>query len=105
MNIIRFARVCALLVPCALIIAPEAQAFCGVIQESAQAKKPADAAHKAEKKAAKQVKKLKQQYGAKLALDKPSSACLGGAVAIDASGKQVVGPSSCTVTQSYCVNP
>ena len=40
-----------------------------------------------------------------LVLDQRTASCLGGAVAIDANGKQVVGPATCTVTVPFCVNP
>ncbi len=51
------------------------------------------------------VKQLKRQHRGKLQLDERSSQCLGGGVAIDADGNQITGKPSCTVTQSFCVNP
>ena len=43
--------------------------------------------------------------GRKLVLSQRQAACVGGALAIDANGNETVGPSSCTVTQPFCVNP
>lgn len=99
------AQLCALILPCALLLTAPAYSYCGVIQETAQAKNAARAARKAESQLRHKVKILKRENGKKLALDKKSSACVGGAISIDASGKEVVGFPSCTVTQPFCVNP
>ena len=88
-----------------LLTATEAAAFCGVIQESAQHMNASKASKIATKRVNAKVKALKRQHGNKLALDERQAACIGGALAIDASGNETVGPSSCTITQGFCVNP
>lgn len=88
-----------------LLTATEAAAFCGVVEESAQHMNATKASRTATKRVNAKVKSLKKQYGKKLALDQRQASCVGGALAIDASGNETVGPSSCTVTQSFCVNP
>lgn len=105
MTRIRLAAVSLSLLSCLVIAAPAAHAFCGVIQETGQSKKPAKASKQASKLAQSKVKALRKQYGDKLVLDQRTASCLGGAVAIDANGKQVVGPATCTVTVPFCVNP
>lgn len=100
-----YAAICFSVLCYSLSAAPQAFAFCGVMEESVQAMNPSKAAKKAEKRVKAKVKDLKRQYGKKLALDERQSACVGGALAIDASGKETVGPATCTVTQSFCVNP
>lgn len=80
-------------------------AFCGVIQESATAKTAERASLKARNAVRHKLIPLRDQYGNKLQVDEPSLACLGGAVAIDANGNQLVGKPSCTATLSFCVNP
>jgi len=101
----RLAAVSLSLLSSLVMAAPAAHAFCGVIQETAQSKNPSKASKQASKLAQRKVKDLRKQYGNKLVLDQRTAACLGGAVAIDASGKQVVGPASCSVTVPFCVNP
>jgi isoaspartyl peptidase/L-asparaginase-like protein (Ntn-hydrolase superfamily) len=85
--------------------AVQAQAFCGVIEESAVAETARKAMWKANNRALKQIRKLKRQHGRKLVVESESAACAGGAVAIDSDGNQIVGESRCTVTRGYCVNP
>ncbi len=80
-------------------------AFCGVIQESATARNAEKASHRARDAVHRKLKKLRNQYGYKLQVEEPSLACLGGAVAIDANGNQLIGKPSCTATVSFCVNP
>lgn len=82
-----------------------ANAFCGVIQQSAVGKTVNKARHKANKLANQQIKPLYRQHGKKLVVEAKQYACLGGAVAIDSNGNQVVGNPSCTVTVPFCVNP
>ncbi len=90
----------------AMSVAPDtAFAFCGVIQESATARTAGKASLRAQNAVRHQVRKLRRQYGPKLQAEQASLACLGGAVAIDANGNQVVGRPSCTATVAYCVNP
>ena len=83
----------------------QAQAFCGVIQKSATASSAAKASWRAQRDVRREVRPLMRQYGHKLQLDQQSVACVGGAVAVDADGNQIYGKPSCTVTQSFCVNP
>ena len=80
-------------------------AFCGVIQESAVGNTAARASQKAKDEVRQKVRNLRRQYGYKLKLENPNLACLGGAVAIDANGNEMVGKPSCTATVSFCVNP
>lgn len=98
-------QLCALVLPCTLLLTAPAYAYCGVIQETAQAKNVAKAARKADEQVLRKVKVLRRENGKKLELDAKNSACVGGAISIDASGKQVEGSPSCTVTQPFCVNP
>ena len=99
------AIILAAMTSASLLWAPQALAFCGVIQETAQSKTPMSAAPKANRLVDRKVRALKQQYRRKLVLDQRSSEGVGGAVAIDANGNQIVGPARCTVTQPFCVNP
>lgn len=82
-----------------------AQAFCGVIQQSATAKSVAKATRQANRAVDAQVRPLKRTHRAKLQLDQRNVACTGGGVGIDANGNQIFGKPTCTVTQSFCVNP
>ena len=82
-----------------------ALAYCGVIQESATAKTAERASQKARLEVRNEVRKLRRQHGPKLRTEKVSLACVGGGVAIDAMGDQLVGRPSCTATVSFCVNP
>lgn len=99
------AIILAAMTSASLLWAPQALAFCGVIQETAQSQNPMFAAPKANRLVDRKVRALKQQYRRKLVLDQRSSECVGGGVAIDTSGKQITGPARCTVTQPFCVNP
>ena len=83
----------------------QANAFCGVIQESATGKTTESAVRKARHEVKQQVRKLRIQYGRKLQVEGPSVACVGGAAAIDADGHEIYGDPSCSVTAGYCVNP
>ena len=83
----------------------QANAFCGVIQESATGKTAEIAMRKARHAVKRQVRQLRNQYGRKLQVEDPSVACLGGAAAIDANGHEIYGDPSCRVTTGYCVNP
>ncbi len=87
------------------LASPEAFASCGVIQKSATAKSTQRATSRAESQVRDEVRKLRSKHGKKLQLDEKQVACLGGAVAIDANGKEIVGQPSCTVTQPFCINP
>lgn len=80
-------------------------AFCGVIQESDSARTAERASQKAHNAVRYKINKLRSQYGSKLKAERASLACLGGAVAIDANGNQIVGKPSCTATVAFCVNP
>ena len=80
-------------------------AFCGVIQESATARTAERASQKAQNAVRQKINKLRRQHGHKLQAEEASLACLGGAVAIDANGNEMVGKPSCTATVSFCVNP
>jgi hypothetical protein len=82
-----------------------ARAFCGIIQESATASTAERAVYRADRKVNRQVRALKRQHREKLQLDERAKQCLGGGIAIDANGNQIVGKPSCTVTQPFCVNP
>jgi len=82
-----------------------ANAYCGVIQESASAKNVKQARKRANQKVNRQIYDLRKKNGKKLVVEAKSIACLGGAVAIDSNGKQIVGNPSCTVTAPFCVNP
>ncbi|MBK8769037.1 MAG: hypothetical protein IPM06_01245 [Rhizobiales bacterium] len=99
------AIILAAMTSASLLWAPQAVAFCGVIQETAQSQNPMLANPKATRMVDRKVRALKHQYRRKLVLDQRSSECVGGAVAIDANGNQIVGPARCTVTQPFCVNP
>jgi hypothetical protein len=83
----------------------DAQAFCGVIQKSGTAKSAGKAQSRAQREVSWELRKLRKQYKRKLQLSEQSVACVGGAVAVDANGNEIVGNPSCTVTQPYCVNP
>lgn len=83
----------------------QAQAFCGVIEESAVAATAKKATRKANDRVLKQIRKLRRQHGRKLVVESASAACVGGAVAIDSNGNQIVGKPRCTVTRGFCVNP
>jgi hypothetical protein len=85
--------------------AQTAQAFCGVIQESASARTTDKALRRADKAVRKAVRVLQRQHGSKLVLDEGSRSCIGGALAIDANGVETEGQPSCTLTQPFCVNP
>ncbi len=101
-------RLSFLLLGVAILVAGttvQAQAFCGVIQESAVADTAKRASRKANTLVLRQVGKLKKQYGKKLVVESAAMACVGGGVAIDSSGKQIVGKPRCTVTRGFCVNP
>lgn len=87
------------------VVPNTAFAFCGVIQESATAKTAARASMKAQNAVRHKIQKLRAQYRHKLQAEEANLACLGGAVAIDADGNQMVGKPSCTATVSFCVNP
>lgn len=95
----------SLLFPAMVGLASGASAFCGVVEESASAKNAEKATNMAERKVRNKVRTLKNQYRKKLALGEKSVGCVGGAVSIDANGKQKVGQPSCKVTVSFCVNP
>jgi hypothetical protein len=88
-----------------ILMQGQALAFCGVIQEQATARTAERAISRADRAIRKQVRSLKRQHGRKLQLDEVQKACVGGGVAIDADGNQITGNPSCTVTQSFCVNP
>lgn len=89
-----------------LLVLPNAAfAYCGVIQESASARTTEKAIYRAERAVYKQVRKLRKQNGGKLQLSEPEKTCVGGGVAIDEYGNQIVGRPRCTVTQPFCVNP
>jgi hypothetical protein len=83
----------------------QAQAFCGVIEESAVAKTAKRATREADYNVLKQIRKLKRKHGRKLVVERASVACVGGGVAIDSNGNQIVGKPRCTVTRGFCVNP
>jgi hypothetical protein len=85
--------------------APEAQAFCGVTEASANAQSAERASKLAQRELRKEARKLRRQYGRKLVLEQPAMACKGGAIAIDANGNEIIGNASCTATQGFCVNP
>ena len=87
------------------VMSNTASAFCGVIQESATAKTAERASLKAQNAVGRQIRKLRAQYRHKLQAEEANLACLGGAVAIDADGNQMVGKPSCTATVAFCVNP
>ena len=79
-----------------------ALASCGVIQKTATASN----AQKATNRASNQVKKeLNALRSKQLKPGQRDVACVGGAVAIGADGKEIVGNPSCTVTQPFCINP
>ncbi len=80
-------------------------AFCGVIQEQASAYRVNVAVRRADWQADRQIRKLRRQYGRKLVVENKQKNCVGGALAIDANGNQIEGPSRCTTTVAYCVNP
>jgi len=88
-----------------LVTTTGAFAFCGVIEETASHKNGMKAAELAGKLVRQKVKALRKEHGNKLVLSQKTKSCLGGAVAIDSNGKQIVGDSSCKVTQPFCVNP
>jgi hypothetical protein len=83
----------------------QAQAFCGVIEESAVAATAKKATRKADDRILRQIRKLRRQHGRKLVVESMSVACVGGSVAIDSNGNQIVGKPRCTVTRGFCVNP
>jgi hypothetical protein len=76
----------------ALLLPQNAFAFCGVMQASAQSMSGQQAAAMADYRVNKQIKKLKRQYRSKLVLDQKTAECVGGALAIDTNGNQIVGP-------------
>ncbi|NMD07332.1 MAG: hypothetical protein GYA66_05065 [Phyllobacteriaceae bacterium] len=80
-------------------------AFCGVIEESASSYKVRVAVRTADRQADRKIRQLFRQHGRKLVLDKRVKSCVGGALAIDANGNQTEGPSRCTTTVPFCVNP
>jgi hypothetical protein len=82
-----------------------AAAFCGGVEKSATAKSTKKASRKAIDQVKWELRKLRKQYGKKFVADNPSVACVGGAVAIDDQGNQIVGRPSCTATAGFCVNP
>lgn len=88
-----------------LLSAAPSHAFCGVVQETAHAKNVDLARSKAQGQANQELVKLRRQYGKKFKNDRKQVACLGGGVAIDASGKKIKGRPSCTVSFGFCVNP
>jgi hypothetical protein len=83
----------------------EAQAYCGVISESASGRTVERASFKAQRQVQKKINKLRREHGRKLVADEASVGCTGGGVAIDANGNQINGRPNCTVTRSFCVNP
>jgi hypothetical protein len=87
------------------IASPQALASCGVIQKSATAKSVKQATSRAESKVRSDIRPLRAKHGKKLQLDQKQVACVGGGVAVDANGNQIVGKPSCTVTQPFCINP
>lgn len=102
-----YLKCCAAALPllAALALATPASAWCGAIEQTATNKNVQKANVRANHAVDKQVRKLRRENGRKLVLSERQSACVGGALAIDANGNEVVGPSRCTVTQPFCVNP
>ena len=80
-------------------------AFCGVIVKTDTAKSASKALKRARKQVRNEIKVLQQEHGDNLQLDQAQETCVGGGVSIDADGNQITGRPSCTVTQSFCVNP
>ena len=102
-----YLKCCAAALPllATLAFAAPASAWCGAIEQSATSHNVQKANFRANRAVDKQVRKLRRENGRKLVLSERQSACVGGALAIDANGTEIVGPSRCTVTQPFCVNP
>lgn len=102
-----YLKCCAAALPllATLAFTTPASAWCGVIEKSATNKNVRKANFRANSAVDVQVRKLRRENGRKLVLSERQSACVGGALAIDANGNETAGPSSCTVTQPFCVNP
>ncbi len=98
------AAAAALLCAGALTTTPAA-AWCGAIEQSYTSHNVQKANTRANRAVDRQVRRLMRENGRKLVLSERQSACVGGALAIDANGNEIVGPSRCTVTQPFCVNP
>ena len=105
MNLKSFCLSTLIAISATVVASHAAFAFCGVIEESAIGRTVEKASAKASRAAHEKVRPLRQQYGAKLKVEPLTLACLGGAVAIDANGNQIVGKPSCRATVAFCVNP
>ena len=89
----------------ALLMAVSAEAFCGGFRQSAQNYNVRKASKEARQLIKQEIWNLRRKHGKKLKVGDLEQNCLGGAVGIDKNGKQVVGPSTCTASITYCVNP
>ncbi len=105
MAIKRFLVLLTLCASCVIVTTVEASAFCGVIQETATARNVNKALQRAQKAVNRKIKPLRRENGSKLQLDEAQKSCIGGALAVDENGVETEGRPSCTVTQSFCVNP
>jgi hypothetical protein len=102
---LKFAIVGAGITALMALSTPEANAFCGGIERTAEAASAQDAVAKADQKIRHDLKALKKEYGKQnVVLDGKSVNCVGGDSGKDAQGKRKKGFSRCTVTQGFCVN-
>jgi hypothetical protein len=76
-----------------------------VIQKTATASNAQKATNRASNQVKKELSALRSKHGKKLKPGQRDVACVGGAVAIGADGKEIIGNPSCTVTQPFCINP